>query len=292
MIDSASGWVTEAAPAKVNLYLHVTGKRADGYHELDSLVCFSSVADVLHVGSGAPGVALEITGPFAAGLDGPVEDNLVVRAARTLADVAGIRPELSLRLEKYLPVASGIGGGSADAAATLRALNRFWNLSLSLDDLARIALPLGADVPMCVYGRPAIAQGIGETLTFLSAPLSLSAVLVNPGVAVSTPAVFAARTGAYSSGTKAADGDGGADVDWLAVIRQARNDLEGPASSLAGEIADVLTLLGTTGADLVRMSGSGATCFALYADEQAARAAAADLQRQKPEWWVQATVLG
>lgn len=268
----------EFAPAKINLHLHVVGKRADGYHLLDSLVVFAGVGDWLSV-EPADSLLLHVDGPFAAGLDGE-GDNLVLRAARLLADAAGVRPFGRLVLHKNLPVASGIGGGSADAAAALRLLRRFWAVDAPVD-----ATRLGADVPVCVAGRPAIMSGIGEALSAAPTLPRVGIVLVNPGVAVSTPAVFKARSGDFSS--PAAFPPGGWDsAETLAASLQAtRNDLEPPARLLAPEVDSVLRELASVpGCLLARMSGSGATCFGLLASPVAAEAAAAELGR--PGWWV------
>jgi 4-diphosphocytidyl-2-C-methyl-D-erythritol kinase len=270
----------EFAPAKINLHLHVVGRRDDGYHLLDSLVVFAGVGDRLSV-SPADGLSLSVTGPFAAGL--PAEaDNLVLRAARALAANAGIAANGRLMLEKNLPVASGIGGGSADAAAALRLLCRFWQISPNLD---LIASELGADVRVCVAGRPALMSGIGEVLAPAPPLPDVGIVLVNPGVAVSTPSVFRARAGAFS-GKAVFPGDGWGDAASLAGdLVDTRNDLEPAACSLAPAIGDALdTLAATCGCLLARMSGSGATCFGLFDSPRAARQAADGVVRFG--WWI------
>jgi 4-diphosphocytidyl-2-C-methyl-D-erythritol kinase len=271
--------VEEFAPAKVNLYLHVTGRRPDGYHLLDSLAVFPAAGDILHAAP-ADGLTLSITGPFGATLAAEA-DNLVLKAARALAAAAGIKPQASLTLAKHLPIASGIGGGSADAAAALRALSRLWNLTLPL---APIALTLGADVPVCLTSRPTVMSGIGEVLNPAPSLPAFWMVLINPGLAVPTPAVFRARTGPFSpAGALPAAWP---DADSIAAHLQAlANDLEPPAIALAPPIAGVLSALQTTESCLLaRMSGSGATCFALYPTPEAATAAAARLTR--PDWWI------
>lgn len=191
--------LSEFAPAKVNLHLHVVGRRDDGYHLLDSLVVFAGVGDRLSVVEDE-GLSLSVTGPFAAGLEAEA-DNLVLLAARALAHHAGVRPMGALVLEKNLPVASGIGGGSADAAAALRMLGRFWGLSGDLP--GSLTAGLGADVPICMFSRPAVMSGIGEGLTPVPPLPDVGIVLVNPGVAVSTPAVFRSRTGRIFVGGRA-----------------------------------------------------------------------------------------
>ena len=277
------GPATELAPAKVNLFLHVLGRRPDGYHELDSLVAFAAIADVLRVEAAAD-LSLAVTGPFAAGLMGEA-DNLVLRAARALAEAARIEPKARLILDKRLPVASGIGGGSADAAATLRLLIRHWRLSDAGADLARAVAPvIGADVPVCMSGRVTRMAGIGERLTPTGALPPCGIVLVNPGVAIPTAAVFRAWAGPAS--TVATLSPPWRDVAALvADLRQTRNDLAPPALSLLPEIGAVIAAIdATSGCLLARMSGSGATCFGLFANSVAAEAAATILAR--PDWWV------
>jgi 4-diphosphocytidyl-2-C-methyl-D-erythritol kinase len=272
--------VREFAPAKINLHLHVVGRRQDGYHLLDSLVVFAGIGDWLSV-SPAPDLSLTLTGPFAAGLAAE-PDNLVLRAARGLADLAGIRPTGAIRLEKNLPVASGIGGGSADAAAALRLLCRFWGVS---PDLTRLAQSLGADVPVCLLSRPALMSGIGEILAPAPPVPEAGVVLVNPGVAVSTPAVFRARTGGFSP-PAAFPAAGWASARLLAqTLAGTHNDLEAAARCMAPEINDALAALANApGCLIARMSGSGATCFGLFEDALAARHAADTVRRDG--WWV------
>jgi 4-diphosphocytidyl-2-C-methyl-D-erythritol kinase len=271
----------EYAPAKINLHLHVVGRRADGYHLLDSLVVFAGIGDRLTV-SPSDQLTLSVTGPFAAGLAAEA-DNLVLRAARALADRAGVQATGALVLEKNLPVASGIGGGSADAAAALRLLCRFWRLDPDLP--GQLATGLGADVPVCVTGAPALMSGIGEILA-PAPPLPVAGiVLVNPGVAVSTPSVFRARVGGFSDPVRF-PGHGWRDAGSLAAaLLTTRNDLEPPARLLMPAIGDVLDALAAIpGCLLTRMSGSGATCFGLFATPQAAEAAAGTISRDG--WWV------
>ena len=272
--------LSEAAPAKVNLSLLVTGRRDDGYHLLDSVVVFGPVADIVHARP-ADGLSLTLAGPFAAGL-GAEPDNLVLRAARALAAWAGRPPGAALVLEKHLPVASGIGGGSADAAATLRVLCRLWQLSPPPEDLARLALRLGADVPVCLASRPARMTGVGEGLLPLPPPPRCGLLLVNPGVAVSTAAVFRACTAPFSSSV-ALPGAWPDAASFAAAMAGLGNDLEQPALRLAPVIGDVLSALrALPGCLLARMSGSGATCFGLFADPAEAARGAAMLPAG---WW-------
>jgi len=272
--------VIEAAPAKVNLYLHVVGRRADGYHLLDSVAVFPGVADILHA-MPADTLTLEVRGPCGAGL-GQGPDNLVLRAARALALAAGTGAGARLVLDKRLPVSSGIGGGSADAAATLRALIRLWGVRLPADQLRMVAQGLGADVPVCLGSDPARMQGIGEVLGPAPSLPSCGMVLVNPGAAVSTPDVFRARSGAFSEVPllPAVWPDAAAMAAGLARVG---NDLEASAMALCPAIGPVLDWLRVQpGCLLARMSGSGATCFGLLANPDAAAAVAA---RAPASWW-------
>ncbi len=271
--------LTEPASAKINLHLHVVGRRADGYHLLHSLVVFAGIGDRLSV-SPAPALSLAVTGPFAAGLAGEA-DNLVLRAARALAAAAGMVATGRLVLEKNLPVASGIGGGSADAAATLRLLCRFWGVqSRAMDN---IAAGLGADVSVCLASRPAVMSGIGEVLAPAPVLPDVGIVLLNPGVAVSTPAVFRSRPSVWSE--PAVFPGGWADVDaMVATLRRAGNDLQAPAIRLAPSVGEALAALSAApGCLMARMSGSGATCFGLFATPGTARAAARVVERDG--WW-------
>ncbi len=275
--------LAELAPAKVNLALHVTGRRADGYHLLDSLVAFPRTGDRLRAGPAAT-LSLAIDGPFAGDL-GAGADNLVLRAARLLrADAAD---GAALRLTKSLPVASGIGGGSADAAAALRLLARLWDRPLP--PRATLAA-LGADVPVCVAGTSARMRGIGDDLAPVALP-SFWLVLVNPGVPVPTPAVFAAlaRRDNDPLPDPPAFADAEALAGWLAARR---NDLEAPATTVAPEIRTVLAALAAApGCRLARMSGSGATCFGLFTAAAPARAAAAAIRAARPAWWTAAAAV-
>ena len=275
--------VVELAPAKLNLDLLVTGRTETGYHELDSLVVFADIADRLTF-TLAEAWSLRLEGPFAAGLD--TDDNLVLAAARHLAEAAGQSTAVAIVLEKNLPVASGIGGGSADAAATLRGLARLWSLDWSTRALMELGLEVGADVPVCVYGRPARLRGIGERLDPLRGLPELPLVLVNPGVPVATAAVFRALelpTDAFRRPVLPAHPSLGRFAVWLAA---SRNELEPAARSLAPVIDRVLERLrAIEDCLLARMSGSGATCFGLFADPGKAAAAAASIRAAEPDWW-------
>jgi 4-diphosphocytidyl-2-C-methyl-D-erythritol kinase len=272
---------TEAAPAKVNLFLHVVGRRADGYHLLDSLAVFPAVGDTLRAVP-ADELSLALEGPFGGALTAE-PDNLVLRAARGLADLAGVGAGARLTLVKTLPVASGIGGGSADAAAALRLLGRLWDVAPAPGPLHALALRLGADVPVCLASLPARMGGVGEVLAPAPALPAFGLALVNPGVAVSTPEVFRARAGGFSP--PAVLPPGWADAAALAAgLAALGNDLEPAAVALRPVIGETLAALrATPGCLLARMSGSGATCFGVYADAAAAAVAAATLRR--PGWW-------
>lgn len=276
------------APAKVNLYLHVTGRRADGYHLLDSLAVFPAVGDVLRA-EPAAGLSLVLAGPFGAALAADA-DNLVLRAARALAEAAGISPRARLILTKNLPVASGIGGGSADAAAALRALSSLWNLTLDEARLREIAVGLGSDVPVCLAGDCAFMEGRGEILTAVKCLPRLSLLLVNPGVAVSTREVFAALQSRSGVGMKLPQDGFGDSADLLRFLDSTRNDLEAPARVLQPVIGALLdSLCGLPGALFARMSGSGASCFGIFADDESCRRGGAQLRAQHPGWWIAPT---
>lgn len=280
-----------AAPAKLNLYLHVTGKRADGYHLLDSLAVFASRHDTVAV-SAADELALSVDGPFASALHAAMEgDNIMLRAARALADAAGMTPRAAIRLTKNLPVAAGIGGGSADAAATLGLLAQLWNLRLGEAAMDALALTLGADVPVCRFGRAAFMGGIGEKLTAAPTLPPVALVLVNPNRPLATKDVFRARTEPFSAAGRfdAAPKDAAALAE---VLRARKNDLEASAIRLMPVVGEVLSALARQkGCLLARMSGSGATCFGLFADDGAARTAAAGIARMQTGWWTDAARL-
>lgn len=258
----------------------MTGQRADGYHTLDSLVVFADAADAV-TAAPADGLKLSLSGPEATALMAE-PDNLVLRAARSLAAAAGIPPRAALALEKRLPVASGIGGGSADAAAALRALNALWGLDWQQARLAALALPLGADIPACIASRACRMGGIGEALSPAPRLPDCGLVLANPRIALATPAVFKAREGGFSAPALLPAGwpDAAAMARDLAALR---NDLEPPAAALCPVVAEVVgTLRALPGCLLARMSGSGATCFGLFAEPRSAEYAA---ERLPAAWW-------
>ena len=287
--------LTTRARAKVNLDLTLLGRRADGYHELDSLVAFAGIGDGLALDpSGAPGLA--ISGPRSAGLEaGP--GNLVLRAAEAFRAAYPAARSGAFHLVKRLPVASGIGGGSADAAAALRLLARLNGLPLATPRLQEIAAAIGADVPVCLASRARVMSGIGERLGPVLRLPRLPALLVNPGVPVETVAVFRAL-GLPASGELAQPRPPIEAVPETvpalhAKLAASRNDLEPPAMRVAPVVAQVLERLrALAGCRLARMSGSGATCFALFDDTETSLAAGRALRREGRGWWVAPTLLG
>jgi len=283
-----------AAPAKVNLWLHVGRKRRrDGYHKLNSLIVFATEFDEI-AAEPADDLTLQIEGPYGEGLS--TTDNLVLDAAEAFAKAARkARPGAHIRLTKNLPVAAGLGGGSSDAAATLRILNEIWEIDWPLGRLQDVAAKIGADTPVCVDPRPTIVTGVGERLAPLESWPELHAVLVNPGVALSTAEVFRA----YDVGHRDQPHDlriplGLSDpAHAIRLIKEGSNDLEGPAVRLCSQITPVLeTIRASENCCLARMSGSGATCFGLYESEAEAKRAAESIAADHGEWWVRAVKLG
>lgn len=272
--------VTEPAPAKINLYLHVGARRADGYHELESVIVFAAFGDEVTI-TPAAGPELVREGPFVAGLPDEPADDLCFRAATRLAAELGRAAYVRITLRKMIPVAAGVGGGSADAAAVLRALCRLWDVPADDARVAGVARGLGADVPVCLLSRPAHASGLGEKVVPLDGVPEMHLLLVNPAVPLSTAAVF-----------RAYDGDGallaGPPASLLpeALQELTRNDLGPAAVSLCHQIAEVLAFLeGLPGCRLARMSGSGPTCFAMFDDAVACTTAAQKVTRDHPGWW-------
>jgi 4-diphosphocytidyl-2-C-methyl-D-erythritol kinase len=292
-VSAAAGELTEFAPAKVNLTLHVLARRSDGYHEIESLVAFADAGDRLTLVPGDE-FALDVIGPTAQAA-GAGDDNLVLKAARALAErVAGLRAGRFV-LDKQLPVAAGVGGGSSDAAAALRLLARHNNLPLDDTRMRAAAQATGADVAVCLDPRARMMRGIGEILSEPIALPELPAVLVNPGVAVPTKDVFAALGAPSLSGSAQPDDFIAIDADaasLVSLLTARRNDLEIPAIRIQAIIADVLRDLQTSpNCLLARMSGSGATCFGLFGSAGTAKEAAQRLQAAHAGWWVSATTL-
>ncbi|OUS18434.1 4-(cytidine 5'-diphospho)-2-C-methyl-D-erythritol kinase [Rhodospirillales bacterium 47_12_T64] len=278
--------ITEYAPAKVNLTLQVVGRRDDGYHLLHSLVGFSGVGDVLHFTPSSE-LSLKVSGPFARGLkDSAPENNLVIRAVQALSIYCEVKQGVEIHLIKNLPVASGIGGGSADAAATLRGLARLWEIEgLAQEQTRQLALSLGADVPVCLEDRCRWMEGIGEKLSIGPELPGLFTVLLNPGVAVSTPEIFKNLNGQFS--TRKPKPVSFSSVDDLSrYLIEAGNDLQRPACEQQPIINEALSKLKQQqGCRFSGMSGSGATCFGLYSSFENAEKAASAISKERPGWW-------
>ena len=283
--------VTVQAPAKINLYLHVTGKRPNGYHDLDSVIVFTTVHDVITV-TPHDTLTVQVSGPFGNRVTALSNNNLAIRAARLLAELVGIPAKAKITLNKILPVSAGLGGGSADAAAVLRALCRLWLIFPNEKELAALALTLGADVPVCLKGCAAHVSGIGEAIK----PLRLGAapaavVLVNPGVPLSTKSVFQAHRGPYSS-PRPFNFFPSNFHDLARSLAQRSNDLTDAAKALCPEIDEVLNALNrTAGCQLARLTGSGPSCFGLFDGIKDAKTAATQISALKTDWWVKHTSL-
>jgi len=303
-----------AAPAKLNLFLHVTGRRSDGYHLLESLVAFTEFGDMLTI-EPAETLTLDMTGLGAASLQQNSQDNLVMKAAHLLQAYSGHRAGAHITLQKHIPVGAGLGGGSADAAAVLSGLKTLWRIDIDDAGMAELALQLGSDVPVCLASKTAWVSGIGEQIILIPSPiggrlgggrnkvkpsqvsphpnpppngegiLNLWAVLVNPGMKLLTKDVFRHFSGEFSSPSLAPDVIASRDA-LLSILKPKHNALEPPAMKLMPVIGEVLAAIrATPGCGLSRMSGSGATCFGLYDNELAAQQAAREIQRLHPAWW-------
>jgi len=287
----------EFAPAKVNLSLQIQGRRKDGYHELVSLVVFATVGDQLSARKTSSGLNLEVVGANAQALRDEVQhldDNILIQAARALQREVGADHGADLSLEKNLPVAAGIGGGSADAAAALRLLCSLWDLTIAPKQLAKIALRLGADVPVCLAGHATVMSGVGEVLSSKVSLPNLPCVLINPRVSVPTGKVFAKLNAPLLAQEDPiiCPTDFGSLDSLCRWLESHPNDLEKPAREIEPIISDVLTLLSHVGAPrLTRMSGSGATCFGLYETQKNADQAAAAMKAQQPNWWIESCQL-
>ena len=279
---------TQFAPAKINLALHVTGRRADGYHLIESLAVFTRFGDRIAI-EPSERDEFSVSGRYAGDVPGD-DSNLILKARdrlRAFCGPAGATP-VAIALEKNLPVASGIGGGSSDCAAVLRGLAAMWGLDPGDAALARIGGALGADLPMCLAAKPLIARGTGEELSFISDFPTLGLVLVNPDVAVSTPAVFSAleRRDNESLPPLPRHFDFHTVRNWLEITR---NDLEAAAQTIEPSIGAAKAALEKAGAGFARMSGSGATCFGLFETGNVAKRAAASIRSRHPDWFVAAT---
>lgn len=298
MTSNADHGLTIFAPAKINLYLHITGKRTDGYHTLDSLVGFVDIGDTIRI-TPAESFSLAIDGPFAdcftaAERDtGPDSANIVIRAARTLAARRQKELTFKITLTKNLPLAAGMGGGSADAAATLWGLMEFWQIRpQAVPDLTDLMLELGADVPVCLPCRTTIMRGIGEELSPPPPFQEIPILLINPLESCSTAALFKAYQGPYRPNVTW-PARFASHADFISFLRQLDNDLTPGALAAIPAIKTILDALEQTAhCALARMSGSGATCFGLFDTEEHAQDAARALQEQYPSWWIKAGTLG
>ena len=285
MSADSPGTIKVEAAAKINLYLHVVGRRANGYHELDSLIAFTDIFDTLTLAP-ADELSLEISGTFAPRLP-TSEENLVLRAARALGEAAGVDPLAKITLYKELPIAAGLGSGSADAAAVLRGLAQLWSVDTTTVDLKKVGLSLGTDIPACLVSDTVHVGGVGEILQPGPELPDAGIVLVNPGVTLATPSVFQARRGGFSPEMPMMKPPQSV-TDFIQELEDRSNDLTEPALRLAPVIREVLAALeGATGCRLARLSGSGATCFGLFNNPSAAAEAAATLDLEG--WWVRAT---
>lgn len=277
--------LTLPCPAKINLFLHVVGKRDDGYHLLESLVCFADYGDTLTL---TPNTAttLTLTGDFAPALQqAPLADNLIIKAHRALEQHIGKTLPTAFTLQKNLPLGGGIGGGSANAAATLKGLCTLYNLSIPPDSLHHIATTLGADVPVCLASTPSLMTGIGEQLSPVSMPHSLYTVLVTPPVHISTKDVFQALHGNFSTPLPPLKIQ--TEQSLKTLLHNTRNDLQAPALALFPALKQPLSILAQQhGCWLTRLSGSGATCFGVFETAAQATTAAHAIKKQHPDWWV------
>ncbi len=280
------------ASAKLNLFLHIGPIRPDRYHDVDSLVVFTEFGDDVRI-EPSTDIELSIDGPFAAGLQSDNEDNLVLRAAHLLEAKTGSKKGAHLTLEKNIPIAAGVGGGSSDAAATLRGLNEFWSLGLGDNEILELAEALGADVPVCFRQNPAWMEGIGEILSEGPSLPLLHLLLVNPNIPLSTGKVFAtfdeSAVIAPLRMEKERPRSFGSTVELVSFLNDHRNDLEAPAIHLCPEIEEVKSSLEQQGSTFTRMSGSGPTCFGVFDSGAAAEAAAKELQSRHPQWWIKPT---
>lgn len=280
---------TLLAPAKINLFLHITGKRPDGYHLLQSVVVFANVGDRLTF-TRHDSLFIDVAGPFAGDVCAP-RDNLIYKAAQALGENYKTAPTGQILLEKNLPVASGMGGGSSDAATTLKGLAQLWGLPEEFDRMQKIAATLGADVPACLVRRPVWMEGVGEKMMRLPDIPDMHMVLVTPAVATPTPEVFRQFRGKFSPpiqfiGRRKTMGE------WIADLKLYRNDLTDAAIAVSPEIKTALqSIADTPGCQIARLSGSGATCFGIYETPTAAHAAVNKLRQQHPEWWITAAGL-
>ncbi len=278
------------AYAKVNLSLLITGRRPDGYHLLDSHIVFSDISDEISFVP-SDNLSLLITGPFSQTL-GNDNQNLVLKAAEALASHSNVKPNVAITLLKKIPVAAGLGGGSADAAATLIGLNQLWDTGLSPKELMVIGRSLGADVPVCVFGRSARVRGIGDQIEAFSVGTQPGLLLINPGIELPTAEVFARRCGAFSEGNGRVSQNMRQTETGFAWLSTLRNDLEKTAQKICPEIKEVLTALAAFDSCIAaRLSGSGPTCFGIFKSRQIAAEVGDSIKRLHPSWWIQESEL-
>ena len=274
--------ISVLAPAKINLFLRVTGKREDGYHLLQSLVAFADKGDTITL---EPADKFSLTIRNNKTNIGTDAENLVTQAVEKLCGALGKKPDFAITLDKDIPVGAGLGGGSADAAATVKAVLKYWNATLSNETLNDILISLGADVPVCYKGTPCFVEGIGDVISPVTNFKKIPAILVHPNIECPTAPVFKKFSTSYSKEIILDNGD----IDF---IKEQKNDLTAPAIELVPEIKAALTLIEKqNGCELSRMSGSGSACFGLFQTEEDSRNAAENIQKEKPDWWVRPVIL-
>ena len=285
--------IIKNAKAKVNLFLHVNDKRADGYHFLESLVAFAEVKDILEFYP-QKNIELDIKGKFAKNLlqEEAAAQNIVIRAAELIQNKYAKDKGAKIVLTKNIPVGAGLGGGSSDAAATIEGLCELWELDLSNDEKQDLGIKLGADVPVCLLGKPAFVSGIGEKLLEIKTLPEFNIVLVNPNIYLSTKRVFERGFLNFSEEINTNFSETEDYDDYIEILSSTRNDLEENAKELVPEINDILNVLASSeGALIARMSGSGATCFAIFKTKSQAENCAKKIRAENPQWWVENTVI-
>lgn len=270
--------------AKINFYLHVTGKRPDGYHLLDSLMAPVDLHDVIEISSSSE-ISLNVEGEFAS-LSGNIEDNIILKAARLLSEKANVKHGVAIKLQKNIPAGAGLGGGSADAATILKMLNKFWQINYDDDILAQIGLQLGADVPFCLFGKAAFMSGIGEIIKDAPALPSMNILLVNPRIILNTANVFRYKPFSFKDMAIAPDKFNNLD-DFIKFLETTRNCLQANAIEMVPQIADILAEINRQdGVLLARMSGSGATCFGIFVTQEQKVHAMINIRQNHPEWYL------
>lgn len=287
------------APAKLNLFLHITDRRPDGYHCLESIFVFTMLGDAITINpiNEPHQLTLTMDGPFCASIQHePIEHNLAYKAAALLQKKYRVSAGAHIHITKNIPVGAGLGGGSSDAASVLILLNQLWKLDLNQETLCKLGLTLGADVPACILKQPAFVTGIGEIIEPFSLPFPLPALLVNPCIPMPTKSVFKTFQDKHTPFSLPIHPiPHQASQSWIAFkqfLNQTRNDLENPATILAPSIADLIQLIGSqNGCQLARMSGSGATCFGLFVTEEECHLAASTIRKMHPSFWVQETLI-